>query len=131
MLQRHTLDDPAIEGRWETVVGDFFQAVPPGADFYVLKRIIHDKSDADSLRILRTVRDAMSERSRLLIVDAVRPDADIPPSAVISDVLMLTVFDGLERSEEELEELLSAADLKSLRVVPTPGALSVVEVAPV
>ncbi|MBT2488434.1 SAM-dependent methyltransferase [Streptomyces sp. ISL-96] len=131
VLRRHKLDDPAIEGRWETAVGDFFEAVPPGADFYVLKRIIHDKSDADSVRILRTVRNAMSERSRLLIVDAVRPDADISPSVTISDVLMLTVFDGQERSDEELEVLLSAADLKSLRVISTPGTLSIVEVAPV
>ncbi|MFF3459232.1 methyltransferase [Streptomyces sp. NPDC002730] len=131
VLQRHKLDDAAIEGRWKTAVGDFFEAVPPGADFYVLKRIVHDKSDADSLRILRTVRGAMTERSRLLIVDAVRPHVDISPSVTISDVLMLTVFEGRERTEQELEELLAAADLKSLKVISTPGALSIVEVAPV
>ncbi|MFL4951223.1 methyltransferase [Streptomyces sp. MMS24-I31] len=131
VLQRHKLDEPVVEGRWETAAGDFFEHVPPGADFYVLKRIIHDKSDADGLRILRTVRAAMTERSRLLVVDPVRPPADVPPSVTLSDMVMLTVFEGRERTEQELEELLAAAGLKSLRVIPTPGALSIVEVAPV
>ncbi|MFJ6838332.1 methyltransferase [Streptomyces sp. NPDC091209] len=130
VLQRHKLDEPAIEGRWETSAGDFYERVPSGADLYVLKRIIHDKSDADSLRILRTVRGAMTERSRLLIVDPVRPHTDIPPSVTLSDIVMLTVFEGLERTEQELEELLAAAELKSLRVISTPTALSIVEVAP-
>ncbi|MGP4091875.1 methyltransferase, partial [Streptomyces sp. KR55] len=128
VLRRHRLDDPAIEGRWEAVQGDFFEAVPPGADFYVLKRIVHDKSEADNLRILRAVRKAMSERSRLLVIDAVAPLESVPPSVTLSDLLMLTVFDGKERTEAEFAELLAAAGLTLLRVIPTPGSLSIIEV---
>ncbi|RYZ46418.1 MAG: SAM-dependent methyltransferase, partial [Myxococcaceae bacterium] len=43
---RHVLDeariaDAGLSGRCELVAGDFFQTVPPGADAYVLKRILH------------------------------------------------------------------------------------------
>ncbi|MFF9020301.1 methyltransferase [Streptomyces eurythermus] len=127
VLARHRLDDPAIAGRWETVAGDFYESVPAGADVYVLKRIVHDKSRADCLRILRNCRKAMGEGSRLLIVDAVVPDKDVPPGIVLSDVLMLTVFEGKERTKDEFASLLGEAGLNLLRIHPTPASLSIIE----
>ena len=38
----------------EAVGGDAFVAVPPCADAYVLKGVIHDWEDAEALAILRT-----------------------------------------------------------------------------
>jgi hypothetical protein len=128
VLQGHQLDDPSLAGRWQTATGDFFEAVPPGADIYVLKRIIHDKSETDARRILRSVRQAMSDSARLLVVDAVLPqDGAVTPSAALADVLMLSVFEGRERTEAEFRDLLAAEGLKLNRVVPTPTALSVIE----
>jgi hypothetical protein len=128
VLDRHRLDDPATKDRWETVRGDFFESVPADADFYVLKRIVHDKSERDALRILGSCRKAMTERSRLLIIDAVVPTGeDCPPSIALSDVLMLAVFEGKERTAAEYEELLAKAELKVNRIIPTPTSLSIVE----
>jgi hypothetical protein len=129
VLARHRLDDPAIAGRWETVAGDFFVDVPSGGDIYLLKRIIHDKSDADATRILRTVRQAMSESARLLIFDIVVPPSGRPNPNIMSDMLMMAVFEGRERTEEELGTLLANADLKITRILPTPTAMSITEVA--
>ncbi|MFB7908751.1 methyltransferase [Kitasatospora sp. NPDC056076] len=129
VLRRHRLDDPAVAGRWETTTGDLYESVPPGGDVYVLKRIIHDKSRADCLRILGNCRKAMGDDSRLLIVDAVVPREDVPPGTVLSDVLMLTVFEGKERTEDEFASLLEEAGLRLLRVHPTPGSLSITEAA--
>lgn len=39
--------------------GDFFAAVPSGADIYLLKKVIHDWDDDNALRILRNCRRAM------------------------------------------------------------------------
>lgn len=127
VLRGHRLDDPALEGRWETAAGDFLTAVPPGGDIYVLKRIVHDKNSDECLRILRSCREAMSEQARLLVIDAVVPAADDSVSITLSDVLMMTVFEGRERTEDEFTELLATAGLKLTRVIPTPGTLSIIE----
>ena len=41
--------------RCEAVGGDFFQAVPPGGDVYILKLIVHDWPDTEAVRILHTL----------------------------------------------------------------------------
>src|SRR5882757_3997524 len=45
--------------RLEPVGGDFFQSVPPGADAYILRWIIHDWSEAEAGTILGKIREAM------------------------------------------------------------------------
>ena len=45
-----------VAGRCTRVGGDFFTTVPDGGDAYMLKAVIHDWPDAESVAILRTVR---------------------------------------------------------------------------
>ncbi|MFO1426390.1 MAG: methyltransferase [Steroidobacteraceae bacterium] len=45
------LAEPRFAGRWQAVGGDFFEAVPPGGDLYLLKRILHDWDDARAAAI--------------------------------------------------------------------------------
>ena len=128
VLARHRLDDPAISGRWTTVAGDFYIEVPEGVDIYLLKRILHDKTDADCLRVLRACRRAMPEAGRVLIIDPLLPEgADYPASLKRSDVLMMAVFEGKERTEHEVRELLGHADLALSQVIRTPTSLTLVE----
>ena len=47
------------------VVGDFFEAVPAGADAYLLSRVLHDWDDEDALRILRVVPGGDGSRRAL------------------------------------------------------------------
>lgn len=130
VLAKHILDDPALTGRWRTAAGDFFTAVPEGGDFYVLKRVLHDWNDEDSLKILRACRAAMPEHARVLVVDAVIPPGNDQHASKLYDVAMMTIFDGKERTEAEFTRLLGEADLKVARIVPTPGTLSIVEAVP-
>ena len=73
---------------WQTAassfLGDFFASVPAGADAYVLSRVLHDWDDEDAGRILARVRAAMGDGSRLLVVEAILPEAcgrtSLPPS---------------------------------------------------
>jgi O-methyltransferase domain len=62
----------AIAGRCEVVGGDFFQAVPEGADAYLMRVVIHDWNDEDALRILRNCRDS---DSREVAHDRIGPEA--------------------------------------------------------
>lgn len=113
--------------RCEIVGGDFFRAVPPGGGAYILKRILHDWSDAQCLRILRACREAMDVRSVLLVVDAVIPPGNDPHPAKDMDILMMALTEGRERSEAEFRDLFAQAGLRLTKVVPTPSVLSIVE----
>jgi len=127
VLDQHRLDDPAIEERWETAAGDFFTTAPSGGDIYVLKRVLHDWDDASCVRILTACRAAMSDDATLLVIDAVIPQGNEPHASKLYDIAMMTNLDGKERTEAEFSRLLAAADLRPLRIIPTPGTPSIIE----
>ena len=56
------------------IEGDFFDALPAGADAYLLSRVLHDWDDEDCRRILAVCRAAMPAHARLLVVDAILPE---------------------------------------------------------
>jgi hypothetical protein len=105
----------------------FFKSVPTGGDAYVLKRILHDWSDERCVQILRTCREAMSEKTRILVVDAVVPQGNESHPSEVMDILMMALVEGRERTEDEFRELYRQAGLKLTRVVATPSVLSIVE----
>jgi hypothetical protein len=127
VVASHRLEDPAIAGRWQTVAGDFFTDMPSGGDVYLLKRILHDWSDSDAVRLLLACRKAMSGQGRILVIDTVVPPGNDPDPSKLSDLAMMVVFDGKERTKEELASLFTQAGLKLNRIIPTPGTLSIVE----
>jgi hypothetical protein len=53
---RDRLEAAGLAGRCEFVAGDFFEAVPPGGDAYVLSRVIHDWEDEAAVHILTNCR---------------------------------------------------------------------------
>ena len=60
-----------VENRVTIQAGNAFEAVPPGADAYILSHVIHDWNEDHCLTILRNCRAAMTPTSRLLIVELV------------------------------------------------------------
>jgi hypothetical protein len=46
---RANIEAAGLEGRCQRVAGNFFEAVPPGADAYLMRHIIHDWDDDKSL----------------------------------------------------------------------------------
>jgi hypothetical protein len=121
------LTAPVLMKRVEIVAGDFFKSVPTGGDAYLLKRILHDWNDQQCVEILRTCRDAMDAKARILVVDAVIPPGNELHPAKVMDILMMLLFRGRERTEQEFRELFRQAGLKLAKVVPTPSVLSIVE----
>lgn len=94
------------------VGGDFFVEVPPGADCYLLSRVVHDWDDNDAVAILRTCRRAMPDSAALLLVEALLPERAVDsPAAIRMDLHMLALVPGRERTEAEFAALLRAADL--------------------
>ncbi len=116
---RAALDSTEVADRCEVVAGDFFARVPAGADCYVLANVLHDWNDAESTVILRNCRDAMARHGRVLIVERRIPagDGDVVP-ALLSDINMLVITGGRERTDAEYGALLEAAGLKLGRILP-------------
>jgi O-methyltransferase domain len=111
--------------RLEPVGGDFFQSVPPGADAYILRWIIHDWSEAEVGTLLGKVRKAMKPGARLVLLEELIPETpELVPGKWI-DLLMLAITGGRERTEKEYRELLSAGRFELEEVVRTAGPLSV------
>lgn len=124
-----------LSDRCEAVGGDAFVAVPAGADAYVLKGVIHDREDQEAVAILRTCRAAMSEGSKLLLIERILPEQIDPDDALtrakfIHDINMMVNPGGRERTEVEFRNLLAQAGLRLMRVVSMPSPLAVMEVDP-
>jgi hypothetical protein len=121
------LTTAGLINRCEVVAGDFFESVPSGGDAYILKRILHDWNDESSVRILRTCRNAMDAKARILVVDAVVPQGNEPHPSKVMDILMMVLLEGRERTEQEFQELFRLAGLKLTKIVATPSVLSIIE----
>jgi hypothetical protein len=126
--------DELMDGRIDAAAGSFFDGVPPGADVYLLVRVLHDWSDDDCLRILRRCREAIRDDAVLLVCDQVLdPDPSrASPAGYLVDTQMMAMFGSArERTEGEFVELLQACGLALRRIVATPSAVQVLEVAPI
>jgi hypothetical protein len=120
--------------RCQLIGGDFFGAVPAGADAYVLKDIIHDWDDERAISILHNCRQAMTANAainaRLLLIEKVIPDANKPFAGKLTDITMLLITGGMERTGDEYRAVLEKARLKLTRIVTTRSPASVIEAVP-
>jgi ubiquinone/menaquinone biosynthesis C-methylase UbiE len=114
--------------------GDFFESVPEGGDAYVLKDIIHDWDDVRAMTILRNCRRVMTHApavtARVLVVEKVIPPGNASFPGKLTDITMLLVAGGRERTAKEYETLLTGAGLTLTRIVPTASPASVIEATP-
>jgi precorrin-6B methylase 2 len=116
--------------RCEFVGGDFFAAVPGGADAYIERRVIHDWNDEQSITILRHCRQAMGDTGTLLLVEEVLPGPNERAYSKLLDVNMLALTGGKERTVPEYQALLEASGFELRAVHPTPAQWHIVEAAP-
>jgi hypothetical protein len=117
----------ALDGRCQAVAGDFFASVPPDADTYVLKGVIHDWDDSKGVAILRNCRKAMKPNARLLIVETIVPETKEPSFSSLLDLNMLVMCGGRERTASQFKDLFARAELRMTRIVSTLSPLKVIE----
>jgi O-methyltransferase/methyltransferase family protein len=131
---RRLIEKTGLAERYEFVGGSFFDDAIPRADAYVVKSVIHDWDDERSRAILRNVRRAMPERARLLVVEPIVPEnlhaSPLAGMLAHTDLNMMVVTGGRERTEAEYRSLVESAGLRVARVIPTPAAMSIVEAVP-
>lgn len=130
------LTGAGVADRCRIDVGDFFTAVPDGAEVYLIKSVIHDWDDEQATAILRNIRAAVPVDGRLLIVEPVLPqtvDGTQPHFTYLSDLNMLVNLGGRERTAHDFETLCTAADFQLSAIHPIadsgPG-FSILEAIP-
>jgi hypothetical protein len=102
--------------------GSFFEAVPTGADIYLLKSVVHDWDDERSLAILQTCARAMHPSARLVLLERKLPErienAEDAFTTVMADLHMMVVLGGKERTTNQYRDLISRAGMRMTGEVP-------------
>ena len=114
--------------RCNLVSGDFFDDVPLGGDVYILKRVLFDWTDEQTLRILKNCRRAMNSDARLLIIEPLIGPPNEQCPAHLFDMTFLVMMHGRLRTANEYAGLLGQSGFRLQRVVPTKSDVSIVEV---
>jgi len=104
--------------------------VPADRDAYLLSLMLHDWPDQQAPHILANIAAAAGSGARLLVLDFVVPPGDTPHLSKISDLNMLAMMGGEERTETEWLELLKGAGFTGIDIRQTSTAFSVIQ-APV
>ena len=110
----------------ETKTSDFFKDVPAGADAYIMKHIIHDWDDDNSVKILNNCREVMNTGGKILVVEQVITRGPESTMGKMLDLEMLLIG-GRERTEEEFAALFTRCSLKLSCIVPTSSPVAVIE----
>lgn len=128
---RRVIEEAGLAGRCEIVSGDFFEAVPEGADLYLLKSVLHDWDDARARAILANCRRAIPDHGRILVIERVIPPGSGHFFGRLNDLVMLVVSGGCERTEAEYAELLATTGFQLLPARPTGTGFHILEGVPI
>jgi len=126
-------DATAFGVRLRRQPGDFFQAIPAGADLYLMKNVIHNWPEARALQLLRNVYTALTtdpartSHRRLLIIEYLLDDG--PSIAAWLDLNFLVLVDGRERTLAEYRTLGAQVGLMLTQALPTATGRHILEFA--
>ena len=123
----HVIAMAEEDDRIERIGGDVLDGVPPGADAYVLKFVLHDWDDARAIRILSHCRASMLPDGRVFVVEVIVPDDAAPSVAKTHDLNMLVLTGGRERRVDEYRALCAAAGLELAAVTSTRRGVGILE----
>ncbi|MBW4454230.1 MAG: hypothetical protein KME55_16830 [Nostoc indistinguendum CM1-VF10] len=127
---KYYLKERGVQERIKTVFGNFFQGLPndcKDCDAYILRDILHDWDQENSLAILSNVRKIMKPGNRILIAEEVVEKFDTEKPGTMVDLHMMLIHDGRQRSREDFQKLFEKAGFQLRRVISTPVAISIVE----
>ena len=109
---RRYLAGLGLDGRCEVVGQSFFDPLPPGADAYLLNRVIHDWDDAAATAILRRCAEAAGSTGRVLVVESHATPGGDPAGFAEMNLRMLVLAGGRERTIDDYSALAADAGLR-------------------
>jgi hypothetical protein len=124
--QPHVVSQVEATGRMKTQGGDFFKDTLPASEIYLLMEVIHDWDDDHSRQILSRIRASALPGARVLLVERLIPDGELPSFPRTLDLWMLMIS-GKQRSLDEYAALLGATGFKFTRAIDTSAGDTIVE----
>jgi hypothetical protein len=114
------LRQAGVLDRCELRGGDILGSVPAGADGYLLKHVLRDWSDEESVLILRNIREAMVPGGTLFLIDGViDPRSGVDRLQKLIDLEQMFWLTGGLRTQEEWDVLLETSGFVRKTTVPT------------
>lgn len=115
-----------VADRVKTVGQTFFDALPGGADLYLLKGVLNDWPDREAAAILRRCAEAARPKGRVVAFTGAGPGEDASPA-----LLMMVLVGGKERTLEEFRALARGAGLEVRAVGRQPSGRVIIECRPI
>jgi hypothetical protein len=115
-----------LAGRFRAIASDFFDYIPE-ADLYLLKYILHDWNDAEAVRILKRCREAMRPDGRVIVIERLLGNIGQPGLAPLTDLNMMVLLTGQERTLDEYCALFRDAGLHFNKSTSIRTDLAVIE----
>jgi hypothetical protein len=124
------LDAASVGDRVRIDGGSFFtDRLPADGDAYLLKNVIHDWDDHTSEAILTNIGADAPSSATLLLVEQVIPDHDREFTGKWSDLEMMVMGDGQERTAGQYRDLLQNSGFHIKRIIATASPFSIIEAA--
>jgi precorrin-6B methylase 2 len=124
---RARIEASGVANRCTLVAGDVLEAVPTGADAYIMKQVIKDWDDAHSIQILANCRRAMKRGGKVLVAEQVLLPGKAMSTSKLIDLQLMVVLSGRERYEAQFRRLFEAAGLHLSKIWPTRSLYSILE----
>lgn len=111
-----------VRSRVKFQAHDFFQPQPVQADIYMIKLILHDWPDRESVKILQALRPSLKTGARIVFIDYVgkqetvaSKDAEPLPRSIkqmgtATDIRMMSLFNAEERPVDAWKAIFKEAD---------------------
>jgi hypothetical protein len=121
-----TFEAAGLTNRVTNLGQSFFDALPAGADLYLLRGILNDWPDPEAIAILSRCAEAARPTGRVVVLKSVGPDSE-PKRLTIEMVLL----GGKHRSIAEFCELARHGSLEVVAAGRQPSGYFVVECRPI
>jgi ubiquinone/menaquinone biosynthesis C-methylase UbiE len=118
--------DLGLSERAGFIEGNFFETIPAGGDLYILKNILHNWNDEDSVKILQNIRKVLPSDGKLLIIETIIENDNKPSWGKMLDLYMMIGVNGRERTKAEYQNLLKKAGFKIEKIKRTVSPMSLI-----
>ena len=127
---QQVLEGAGVADRCQIVGGNFFDAVLPEGDLYLISRVLLNWDDTHAIKILTNCYQAMTVKDRLVVVDFMLPKGKMSPFIGLTSLNLFLLFGNFMRTEDEFYNLLSSAGFKVTNTIKTTGPVSAIEAKP-
>jgi hypothetical protein len=121
-----TLAEYGVDDRVAVKGGSLFNGVPT-ADVYLMSMVLHDWNDESAALILKNIAAAAAPGARLVVIEHIIPAGDTPDFSKPTDLIMLGMTGGKERTAAEYADLLMSAGFNVDTIKETGTPFSAIE----